>query len=175
MTDADVAHTVVERSQLLYPCQIALLRPWIDAWGSLFTPARCQSSLACMQYTKQQLPMQCRHMVAHKVWRVVTRSHTSWTSTALQHRPFLWGLQPQRQQRGMVCMSSTGSQSTSSDVLAARPNPLSGHDPVEWLSRTHLLIGSEGIDRLAATHVLVVGLGGVGSFAAEVSVSTTLQ
>ena len=36
-----------------------------------------------------------------------------------------------------------------------------------WLSRTELLIGDTGLDRLARAHVLVVGLGGVGSFAAE--------
>lgn len=37
----------------------------------------------------------------------------------------------------------------------------------KWLSRSELLLGSDGLDRLAAAHVLVVGLGGVGSFAAE--------
>jgi tRNA A37 threonylcarbamoyladenosine dehydratase len=36
-----------------------------------------------------------------------------------------------------------------------------------WLSRTELLIGRENLERLAAAHVLVVGMGGVGSFAAE--------
>ena len=36
-----------------------------------------------------------------------------------------------------------------------------------WLSRSELLVGSSGIDRLQNAHVLVVGLGGVGSFAAE--------
>ena len=34
-------------------------------------------------------------------------------------------------------------------------------------SRTQLLVGSEGIARLQASHVLVVGLGGVGGYAAE--------
>jgi tRNA threonylcarbamoyladenosine dehydratase len=38
---------------------------------------------------------------------------------------------------------------------------------VSWLSRSELLIGSEGINKLVDAHVLVVGLGGVGSFAAE--------
>lgn len=37
----------------------------------------------------------------------------------------------------------------------------------EWKQRTELLAGSQGIDRLAAAHVLVVGLGGVGAMAAE--------
>lgn len=36
-----------------------------------------------------------------------------------------------------------------------------------WLSRTELLIGAEKLDRLNRSHVLIVGLGGVGSFAAE--------
>jgi tRNA A37 threonylcarbamoyladenosine dehydratase len=36
-----------------------------------------------------------------------------------------------------------------------------------WLSRTQLLIGENALRRLAATHVCVVGLGGVGSYAAE--------
>lgn len=36
-----------------------------------------------------------------------------------------------------------------------------------WLSRTELLIGNEKLDRLINANVLVVGMGGVGSFAAE--------
>lgn len=36
-----------------------------------------------------------------------------------------------------------------------------------WLSRTELIIGRVGLQKLAKKHVLVVGLGGVGSFAAE--------
>jgi tRNA A37 threonylcarbamoyladenosine dehydratase len=36
-----------------------------------------------------------------------------------------------------------------------------------WQSRTRLLIGDEGADALAHAHVLVVGQGGVGSFASE--------
>lgn len=36
-----------------------------------------------------------------------------------------------------------------------------------WLSRTELLIGNERLDRLINANVLVVGMGGVGSFAAE--------
>lgn len=36
-----------------------------------------------------------------------------------------------------------------------------------WLSRTELLIGREKLERLSTKHVLVVGMGGVGSFAAE--------
>jgi len=36
-----------------------------------------------------------------------------------------------------------------------------------WLSRTELLIGKEDMEKLSAAHVLVVGLGGVGGYAAE--------
>lgn len=38
---------------------------------------------------------------------------------------------------------------------------------MSWLSRTELLIGPEGLELLDKAHVLVIGLGGVGSFAAE--------
>ena len=36
-----------------------------------------------------------------------------------------------------------------------------------WLSRTELLIGKEKLNKLIRSHVLIVGMGGVGSFAAE--------
>lgn len=36
-----------------------------------------------------------------------------------------------------------------------------------WLERTELLVGEEAMTKLAKAHVLVVGLGGVGSYAAE--------
>ena len=38
---------------------------------------------------------------------------------------------------------------------------------LSWLSRTTLLIGEEALIRLTKKHVMVVGMGGVGSFAAE--------
>ena len=38
---------------------------------------------------------------------------------------------------------------------------------LSWLSRSALLVGNDGIDILQNKHVLVIGLGGVGSFAAE--------
>ncbi|WP_051906471.1 tRNA threonylcarbamoyladenosine dehydratase [Methylomarinum vadi] len=38
---------------------------------------------------------------------------------------------------------------------------------LNWLSRTELLIGKESLARLQQSHVLVAGMGGVGSFAAE--------
>lgn len=37
----------------------------------------------------------------------------------------------------------------------------------EWLSRTELLLGVDKLDLLRSAHVLVVGLGGVGAYAAE--------
>ena len=36
-----------------------------------------------------------------------------------------------------------------------------------WLERTALLLGEEKIDRLKNAHVMIVGLGGIGSFAGE--------
>lgn len=36
-----------------------------------------------------------------------------------------------------------------------------------WLGRTTLLIGEEKVEKLTQQHVMVVGMGGVGSFAAE--------
>lgn len=38
---------------------------------------------------------------------------------------------------------------------------------MSWLSRTELLIGPAKVEKLQKSHVLVVGMGGVGSFAAE--------
>ena len=37
----------------------------------------------------------------------------------------------------------------------------------EWKQRTELLLGEEKMVRMADAHVLVVGLGGVGAYAAE--------
>lgn len=37
----------------------------------------------------------------------------------------------------------------------------------DWLSRTELLLGKEKLEKLRRAHVLVVGLGGVGAYAAE--------
>lgn len=38
----------------------------------------------------------------------------------------------------------------------------------EWLSRTELLLGAERLEKLQGSKVLVVGLGGVGAYAAEI-------
>ena len=37
----------------------------------------------------------------------------------------------------------------------------------DWLSRTQMLLGDEKLEKLRSSHVLVVGLGGVGAWAAE--------
>jgi tRNA A37 threonylcarbamoyladenosine dehydratase len=37
----------------------------------------------------------------------------------------------------------------------------------DWLTRTELLLGDEGLQKLKAANVLVVGLGGVGAYTAE--------
>jgi tRNA A37 threonylcarbamoyladenosine dehydratase len=37
----------------------------------------------------------------------------------------------------------------------------------DWLTRTEMILGEEGLQRLKASNVLVVGLGGVGAYAAE--------
>lgn len=36
-----------------------------------------------------------------------------------------------------------------------------------WLERSELLIGPEKLNKLSSSHVMIVGLGGIGSFAAE--------
>lgn len=38
---------------------------------------------------------------------------------------------------------------------------------ISWLSRTTLLVGESSVRKLTNAHVMIVGLGGVGSFAAE--------
>ena len=45
----------------------------------------------------------------------------------------------------------------------------------EWLQRTELLIKEEGIERLQSANILIVGLGGVGSFAAEFLVRSGIE
>lgn len=37
----------------------------------------------------------------------------------------------------------------------------------DWQSRTELLIGEDGLEKLSKSHVLQVGLGGVGAYSAE--------
>jgi tRNA A37 threonylcarbamoyladenosine dehydratase len=38
---------------------------------------------------------------------------------------------------------------------------------IDWMQRTHLLMGEEKMERLKKAHVLIVGVGGVGAYAAE--------
>ena len=38
---------------------------------------------------------------------------------------------------------------------------------MSWTERTELLLGHEKLQRLRQAHVLIVGLGGVGAYAAE--------
>ncbi|MFE7088270.1 ThiF family adenylyltransferase [Sphingobacterium spiritivorum] len=38
---------------------------------------------------------------------------------------------------------------------------------LSWLSRTEALVGREALEKLASSHVMMLGLGGVGSYAAE--------
>jgi tRNA A37 threonylcarbamoyladenosine dehydratase len=40
-------------------------------------------------------------------------------------------------------------------------------DEFAWLSRTELIVGRKNLERLKNSHVIVIGMGGVGSFAAE--------
>jgi tRNA threonylcarbamoyladenosine dehydratase len=49
----------------------------------------------------------------------------------------------------------------------ATPQPKVAPKPPDWLQRTELLVGAETLDKLKNMHVMVIGLGGVGSFAAE--------
>ena len=37
----------------------------------------------------------------------------------------------------------------------------------DWLERTELILGADKLNRLKSANVLVVGLGGVGAYAAE--------
>ncbi len=43
--------------------------------------------------------------------------------------------------------------------------PVAGHEQI--FSRTALLVGEAGLERLTAARVAVIGIGGVGSYAAE--------
>jgi tRNA A37 threonylcarbamoyladenosine dehydratase len=38
---------------------------------------------------------------------------------------------------------------------------------MNFLSRSELLVGKNGIEKLNQSHVMIIGLGGVGSYAAE--------
>ena len=53
------------------------------------------------------------------------------------------------------------------DPAAEFRNRLQAMTDAGWTSRTRLILGDEAVDRFSQNNVLVVGLGGVGSFAAE--------
>lgn len=53
------------------------------------------------------------------------------------------------------------------DPAAEFRNRLQAMTDAGWTSRTRLILGDEAVDQFSHKHVLVVGLGGVGSFAAE--------
>lgn len=46
-------------------------------------------------------------------------------------------------------------------------NPSRKEESADWLSRTRLLAGDDVMERLGSSNVIVVGLGGVGAYAAE--------
>ena len=54
----------------------------------------------------------------------------------------------------------TDNQQQPAKATNSQPSPA-------WLQRSELLFGADGLERLKNIHVLVIGLGGVGSFAAE--------
>lgn len=62
---------------------------------------------------------------------------------------------------------SPRAQHTSAAAYSAEPEPLAEVGGWEWLERSELMIGMEGMQKLRDAHVLVVGLGGVGSWCAE--------
>lgn len=75
-------------------------------------------------------------------------------------------LTPQHQQPPLANPEPSAAPLT---AAAGAPAEARNHDHSDgdWLQRTRLLVGDDGLARLAATHVLLVGLGGVGSYAAE--------
>ena len=64
-----------------------------------------------------------------------------------------------------AAQSSDFDEATKGDRPGSDPKPQYESPP--WLQRTQLLVGDEGLRRLHQSRVLLVGLGGVGSYAAE--------
>ena len=60
-------------------------------------------------------------------------------------------------------LSPSSDDANTQSALQPELGPMEG----DWRERTSLLVGSEGICKLADARVLVVGLGGVGAYAAE--------
>lgn len=63
--------------------------------------------------------------------------------------------------------NGAGDNTGDAPVNGAPQGQLPEAAPVDWLQRTSLLLGEEGLARLREARVLVVGLGGVGSYVAE--------
>jgi ThiF family len=79
---------------------------------------------------------------------------------------------------GVSCGSCSGHSSTSRSMVVSRTaaaaaattfdnTSITVEPDDDWLQRSRLLVGPEGLEALARLNVLLVGLGGVGSFAAE--------
>ncbi len=60
-----------------------------------------------------------------------------------------------------------GDKAGDTPVNGAQQGQLPAAAPVDWIQRTSLLLGEDGLARLREARVLVVGLGGVGSYVAE--------
>lgn len=61
---------------------------------------------------------------------------------------------------------SSGSNGSSSSATSAVSEPAAAAEAVDdWCQRSRLLVGADGLQKLSAVNVLLVGLGGVGSFA----------
>ena len=51
--------------------------------------------------------------------------------------------------------------------MSNEPNTTEHPQAPPWLQRSELLLGAEALERMRNLHILIIGLGGVGSFAAE--------
>lgn len=71
----------------------------------------------------------------------------------------------QQQQQASRALQEQQQQQQSVEAAAAPADPLLPVD--DWTQRSRLLVGAEGLAKLASLNVLLVGLGGVGSFAGE--------
>jgi hypothetical protein len=71
----------------------------------------------------------------------------------------------QQQQQQSSRAPQEQQQQPSAGTLEAPGDPLLPVD--DWAQRSRLLVGAEGLAKLASLNVLLVGLGGVGSFAGE--------
>jgi tRNA A37 threonylcarbamoyladenosine dehydratase len=63
-------------------------------------------------------------------------------------------------------INKTPTSFTNCTITLTNDTPSAEQAP-HWLQRTELLLGAEALEQLQKIHVLIIGLGGVGSFAAE--------